>query len=65
VLRRQRAHPRSRPGDSPADVYRRHLSLPPRAASWLLSLAFRLEEKPALHGALRSGTSLFVVARRP
>jgi 2-polyprenyl-3-methyl-5-hydroxy-6-metoxy-1,4-benzoquinol methylase len=65
VLRRQRARPRSRPGDSPADVYRRHLSLPPRAASWLLSLAFRVEERPALRGALRCGTSLFIVARRP
>ena len=65
LLRRQRARARWRPGDSPADVYRRHLGLPPRAASWLLSLAFRIEEKPALRGALRSGTSLFVVARRP
>jgi hypothetical protein len=46
-------------------VYRRHLTLPPKAASWLLSLAFRIEERPALRGALGSGTSLFVVARRP
>ncbi len=65
VLVRQRARPRSRPGDSAADVYRRHLTLPPKAASWLLSLAFRIEEKPAVRGALKSGTSLFVVARRP
>jgi len=64
VLRRQRSRPRSRPGDSPADVYRRHLNLPPRAASWLLALAFRIEETPALRGVLKSGTSLFVVARR-
>lgn len=65
LLRRQRARPRSRPGDAPTDVYRRHLTMPPTAVARLLALAFRLEQSPALRGILRSGTSLFAVARRP
>jgi len=65
MLRRQRARTRSRPGETPAQVYRRHLTLPPKAVSWLLSLAFRLEEKSALRGSLGSGSSLFAVATRP
>ncbi|MDR3621597.1 MAG: class I SAM-dependent methyltransferase [Paludisphaera borealis] len=64
LLRRQRARTLSRPGETPAQIYQRHLTLPPKAVSWLLSLAFRLEEKSALRGSLGSGTSLFAVARR-
>jgi SAM-dependent methyltransferase len=65
VLRRQRSRTKSRPGESPAQIYRRHLTLPPTTVSWFLSLAFLLEEKPALRGSLGIGTSLFAVARRP
>jgi 2-polyprenyl-3-methyl-5-hydroxy-6-metoxy-1,4-benzoquinol methylase len=65
LLGRRRARTRSRPGETPADVYRRHLALPHPAVSRLLSLAFRLEQGPALRGVLRSGTSLFAAARRP
>jgi len=65
LLVRQRNRTRSRAGDAASDVYRRYLTLPPTAVSRLLSLAFRLEQGPALRGAFRSGTSLFAVARRP
>jgi SAM-dependent methyltransferase len=65
VLSRQRRRARSVSGEPPARVYRRHLRLPPPGGSWLLALAFRIEEKSAIRGAIHSGTSLFAVARRP
>ena len=63
VLARQRARPRARPAESTASVYRRYLQLPPWPLPWLARLAFRLEEGAALQGRLRTGTSLFAVAR--
>jgi len=65
VVDRQRGRPRARPGDPPARVYARYLTLPPWPAPWLLRLAFALEERRALACRLRTGTSLFAVARRP
>jgi cyclopropane fatty-acyl-phospholipid synthase-like methyltransferase len=65
ALKRQRARPRSRPGETPAQVYRHYLSLPPWPFSWLARLAFRYEQEPALRGRLKIGTSLFAIARRP
>jgi SAM-dependent methyltransferase len=65
ALRRQRARPRSLPGECPAEVYRRYLALPPWPLPWAARLAFLLEQGPALRGRLRTGTSLFAVARRP
>jgi len=65
ALRRQRAKNRARSGETPAQVYRRHLTTPPRPFSWLIDLAFRVEARPALLGLLGSGTSLFAVARKP
>jgi 2-polyprenyl-3-methyl-5-hydroxy-6-metoxy-1,4-benzoquinol methylase len=64
IVRRQRARPRRQARDSPAEVYRRYLQLPPWPLTWLLRLVFRLEQGPTLRGRLRTGTSLFVVARR-
>jgi 2-polyprenyl-3-methyl-5-hydroxy-6-metoxy-1,4-benzoquinol methylase len=65
ALSRQRASPRSRSGESPAEVYRRYLRLPPWPAPLIARAAFSLEERPALAGRLKTGTSLFAVARRP
>jgi len=65
ALRRQRAKSRARSGETPAQVYRRHLTPPSRPLSWLVDLAFRVESRPALLGFLNSGTSLFAVARKP
>lgn len=65
ALRHQRARPRSRPGDSAAASYRRYLRLPPRPVPWALRLPFAWEQSRALAGRLRTGTSLFAVARRP
>jgi 2-polyprenyl-3-methyl-5-hydroxy-6-metoxy-1,4-benzoquinol methylase len=65
TLRRQRARPRGRAGESPTEVYRRYLQLPPWPLPWAARVAFALEQGPALRGRLKSGTSLFAVARRP
>ncbi|MFO0892141.1 MAG: class I SAM-dependent methyltransferase [Isosphaeraceae bacterium] len=65
ALRRQRSRPRSRPGETPAEIYRRYLTLPPWPLPWLARAAFALEHRPALRGRLSTGTSLFAVARRP
>ena len=64
ILKRSRGKPRSRPGESISEVYRRYLTLPPWPATLLFQAAFVLEEKRALEGKLRVGTSLFAVARR-
>jgi SAM-dependent methyltransferase len=64
ALRRQRARARSSPRESPAQRYRHYLRMPPRPLSWIASLAFALEERPAIEGRLGSGTSLFAVARQ-
>jgi SAM-dependent methyltransferase len=65
LLRNSRAKPRSRPGESSAEVYRRYLSLPPWPAPWIFRAAFAWEQTRALEGKLKVGTSLFALARRP
>jgi SAM-dependent methyltransferase len=65
LLRRQRRRPRALPGESPAASYRRYLALPPWPVPLALRAAFALEQRRALRGRLRTGTSLFAVARRP
>jgi SAM-dependent methyltransferase len=65
ILRRTRGKPRARPGESPAEVYRRYLALPPWPAPALFRAAFALEQGRALDGRLTAGTSLLAVARRP
>ena len=65
ILRRSRGEPRSRPGESAAEVYRRYLNLPPWPAPLLFRAAFALEQRRAIGGKLSVGTSLFAVARRP
>ena len=65
ALLRQRARPRSQDGESPSQVYRRYLDLPPWPLPWAARFAFAIEQPAAIAGALRSGTSLFAVARRP
>ncbi|QEH38291.1 bifunctional 3-demethylubiquinone-9 3-methyltransferase/ 2-octaprenyl-6-hydroxy phenol methylase [Aquisphaera giovannonii] len=65
VLRWQRKAKRAAPGESPAETYRRYLKLPPWPGPLALRLAYALEHRRALAGKLRTGTSLFAVARRP
>jgi 2-polyprenyl-3-methyl-5-hydroxy-6-metoxy-1,4-benzoquinol methylase len=65
ALRRQRAKTRAQPGESASQIYRRYLRLPPWPLLWVARLAFALEHGAALRGRLRTGTSLFAVARRP
>jgi SAM-dependent methyltransferase len=64
VVRRHRRRPRSRPGESVSETYRRYLEVPPWPVPWGLWLAFSLEHQRTLNQKLSSGTSLFAVARR-
>jgi SAM-dependent methyltransferase len=63
-LRRQRGRPRARAGESVAETYARYIGLPPWPGPLILRLAFALEQRRALNHKLRTGTSLFAVARR-
>jgi SAM-dependent methyltransferase len=65
LMRGQRRRPRALPGEGPAVAYRRYLALPPWPVPLALRAAFALEQGRALRGRLRTGTSLFAVARRP
>jgi SAM-dependent methyltransferase len=58
--RRSRQHPEP---ESPLEIYRRHLALPPGPFPWLFRQAFAFEQSRALGGSLRRGTSLMAVAR--
>jgi SAM-dependent methyltransferase len=64
LLRLQRGRRRATRLESPAEAYRRYLRIPPWPASWAFRFAFALEQPLALNERLRTGTSLFAVARR-
>lgn len=65
ALKRQRSRPYARPGETPAQVYRHYLRLPPWPLPWIARAAFRVERSMSVRGMLKKGTSLFAVARRP
>lgn len=65
AIGRQRSAERGLPGESASEVYRRYLRVPPWPLSAIARCAFAIEQGPALHGHLTTGTSLFAVARRP
>jgi 2-polyprenyl-3-methyl-5-hydroxy-6-metoxy-1,4-benzoquinol methylase len=65
ALRRQRGKARSRPGESASQAYLHYLELPAWPLPWVARMAFALEQGKAVRGQLRTGTSLFAVARRP
>jgi SAM-dependent methyltransferase len=65
AVRYQRRPTRSRTGESNCQVYRRYLKLPFWPLPFLAELLFAAERRPAIQGRLRTGTSLFAVARRP
>ena len=64
LLRHSRGGHRSRPGDTPEQIYARYLKLPPWPAPWIFRAAFALEHQRALAGKLKQGTSLVAVARK-
>jgi SAM-dependent methyltransferase len=64
ILRRQRSRNKKAAGDSPVETYGRYLTLPPWPASLVLRLGFAIEKRHALEDKLRTGTSLFAIARR-
>ncbi len=65
LLRRRARRATARPGEPASVVYQRYLRLPPWPAPRILNFAYSLEQRRALDGRLRTGTSLFAVARRP
>jgi hypothetical protein len=66
ALRRQRRQPlRGAPSESASQTYRRYLRLPPWPVPLVLRATFALERNRALAGKLKTGTSLFAIARRP
>jgi SAM-dependent methyltransferase len=56
---------RSNTKETPDEVYRRYLKLPPWPLPWVMRAAFAWEESRALSGKTTRGTSLVAVARRP
>jgi SAM-dependent methyltransferase len=65
ILRRQRRRPlRGGPGESDQETYRRYLRLPPWPAPLALRAMFAAERGRSLAGKLKTGTSLFAIARR-
>jgi SAM-dependent methyltransferase len=65
-LFRARPHRSSRQtGQPPEEIYRRHLRLPPWPLPGFFRAAFAWEERRALRGETKRGTSLVAVARRP
>jgi 2-polyprenyl-3-methyl-5-hydroxy-6-metoxy-1,4-benzoquinol methylase len=64
ALRRQRARVQIRPSESASEAYLHYLKLPPWPLPWVARVAFRYEQGRAIRGELRTGTSLFAVARR-
>ena len=66
MIRRQRSKTKKKQAsDTPADIYRRYMKLPPWPAPLILKVGFALEQNKALDGKLHTGTSLYAVARRP
>jgi SAM-dependent methyltransferase len=65
LLRMRRSRSFGVKGRSPEEVYFRHLALPPWPLPALFQRVFAWEQARALRGALRRGTSLVAVARRP
>ncbi len=64
MLRRQRSRVKHGPSASTSEVYGKYLKIPPWPVPWVLSAAFALEQRSALAGALKTGTSLFAIGRR-
>jgi 2-polyprenyl-3-methyl-5-hydroxy-6-metoxy-1,4-benzoquinol methylase len=63
LLRRQRKRRRGEDGASPVAVYAKYLELPPWPVPSVLRLAYAAEQRRALEGRLKTGTSLIAVAR--
>jgi 2-polyprenyl-3-methyl-5-hydroxy-6-metoxy-1,4-benzoquinol methylase len=64
-LRRQRKTIRTIAGETASQTYRRYLALPPWPLPLVLRLGFAMEQGRAIGRKLRTGTSLFALARRP
>ena len=64
LISRTRSRPKGAAHETVAQTYCRYVRLPPWPAPIAMQLAFAMEQRRALGGKLRSGTSLFAVARR-
>jgi len=65
LVRHQRAHGKSVPGESADQTYLRYLELPRYPLRWLVDLTFLADGWLTRFGLCRFGTSLLAVARRP
>jgi SAM-dependent methyltransferase len=63
VMRRQRSRVRPESGQTPPEVYRSYLSLPPWPLRSVLRLAFAFDHLRTLWGKNKRGSSLFALAR--
>lgn len=63
ILRRTRERS-EKAGQNPKKTYVEYLKLPPWPIPALMKLAYQFEQKKALQGRLKTGTSLFAVAVR-
>lgn len=63
ILRRTRERP-EKAGQKPKKTYVEYLKVPPWPIPAMMKLAYQLEQKRALEGRLKTGTSLFAVAVR-
>ena len=64
LLRAMRSNPRRPLAQDPAETYAQFLRLPPWPGPWLMQLAFSWEQRRALAGKLRIGTSLIAISTR-
>jgi SAM-dependent methyltransferase len=65
VLRRQRARRRGAGGMTATDIYAEYLKLPRWPLTAALKVGFMVDERRALGGKTKRGTSLIAVSRRP
>lgn len=63
ILKRMRSTGRADDG-APAKSYADYLRLPPWPVPFMMGLAYALEQNRALKGKLKTGTSLFAIARK-
>ena len=65
LFRTRRRRASGNTDQTPTEIYRRHLKLPPWPVPGLFRAAFAWEESRALSGKTKRGTSLVAVARKP
>jgi 2-polyprenyl-3-methyl-5-hydroxy-6-metoxy-1,4-benzoquinol methylase len=65
ILDRRKVMNRARQEDTSVQVYKRYLSLPPWPGTLVMKAMFMIDHRRTLRRRNATGTSLFVIARRP